>query len=110
MTSKEPRRKQCPEPTNGFGSNLINLVSKTYFKNFQRIQDRSFKIISGKAKLSNSKQKVSHLVFTCLNKMAPEILCSKFEKIKHGISTRSNGMMLRLPQVKSENGGKCFSF
>ena len=31
-------------------------------------------------------------------------------KIKHGISTRSNGMMLRLPQVKSENGRKCFSF
>ena len=82
-------------------SNLINLASKTYFKNFQRIQNRSFKIISGKVKLSNwksiesfSKKKASHLVFKCLNKMAPEILCSKFEKIKHGISTRSNGMML----------------
>ena len=34
-------------------SNLINLTSKAYYKNFQRIQDRSFKIISGTAKPSN---------------------------------------------------------
>ena len=69
-------------------SNLINLVSKTYFKNFQRIQDRSFKIISGKAKLSNSKstesfskQKVSHLVFTCLNKMAPKYYVRNLKRL-----------------------------
>ncbi len=84
---------------------------------FQKIQDRSFKIVFEEKSISNwisiksACNRLSILdVWKCLNGTAPETFNDYFKRIEHNINTRNNGENVVLPKVKTESGRKSFMF
>jgi hypothetical protein len=93
------------------------LGSDTMVNRFQKIQDRSFKIVFGEKSMSNwisIKSVCNRLsildVWKCLNGTAPETYNDYFKRIEHNINTRNNGGNVMLPKVKTESGRKSFMF
>ncbi len=93
------------------------LGSNTMVNRFQKIQDRSFKIVLGEKLISNwisiksACNRLSILdVWKCLNGTAPQTFNDYFKRIEHNINTRNNGKNVVLPKVKTESGRKSFMF
>ena len=98
-------------------SDVETVLSSNMRKKFQSIQDRCYKIVR-RNKSNNTWKSIDSLCKECiclkvhksLNGNCPDTYVDYFDKLEHGINTRRNGKIIRLPRVRSENGCKTFRF
>ena len=84
---------------------------------FQKIQDRSFKIVYEKKSIDKSISiqsacnRLSILdVWKCLYGTAPKTYKNYFKRIEYNINTQNNKKNIVLPKVKTESGRKSLMF
>ena len=103
------------EPLSMYCGMIYGNLHETGCKKIQTIQDRGKSIIRDQsyspATLRTLRdRKVATQVFKSLNKLTPECMHDKFKFVSHGIRTRGNGSLLKLPSVRTEAGRKSFEF
>ena len=106
------------EPVLFYCNNVMLEISDSTAARFQKIQDRTHKVVLGKRERSKTWETVTCKrnrlcvleVFKCLNGIAPIISNQYLSKIPHQKHTRRNNSLLKIPKVQTEAERKTFAF
>ena len=80
-----------------------NTLAPSRYNSLERLQTRAARIV---LKDSNSNMHNLTFVFKCLHNIVPDLFKCYFIKYSHVYSTRSNGLDILIPKVRTESTKK----